>query len=207
MRVDERSTYELLIQELPDPNRDLFYQVIGTGAKRFRCFNKLPIEIRLKIWKACLPGPRHVLLDFPKSGDEERLPTAIFANRESHQEILRGFKYTLSPHWPTWVGYPLFLDPVIDTLCLPSRASFDEVRLDENAWYQLLSKTPPHFLESVKILDIVDVNCLHRLGRSLRLMSSGGDIDFLRFFTGLEEVGISPNTTYDDTSLPDTFET
>lgn len=106
-----------------------------------------------------------------------------------------------------YVGHPIFFDAAVDTLCIPSRAFYDERRPYENAWYQLLLKTPSHLLDSVKFLDILDVDCLHKLGQTLRLITGGGDVDLLIFFTGLEEVGISPNTEYDDASLPDGFET
>lgn len=96
-----------------------------------------------------------------------------------------------------WVGYPIFFGAADDTLCIPSRAFFDELLTPlKNAWYQLLSGTSSDVLKGVKILDIVDVDCLHKLGLALRLRTPGEDVDFLRFFTGLNEVGILPSTEY-----------
>jgi hypothetical protein len=88
----------------------------------------LPIELRLKIWKLNLPGPRMVDVAFKKGPDPKFLvnhppPTNLSICKESRQEALK--KYTLmlgasrikSDHW---------IDPVNDTVmfCISLHPNF-----------------------------------------------------------------------------------
>jgi hypothetical protein len=112
--AEANSRYQVLIQELPDPNRDLYSQVLGDSALHFRCFRKLPTEIRLKIWRPCLPGPRKSLFEprrrFSRE-EAERLPSTLFINQESRHETLRVTNYAFFPRWEEEEGTPMFVGP------------------------------------------------------------------------------------------------
>ena len=70
---------------------------VASGSPMFTLFNQLPIEIRLYIWEAALPGPRVTTFDppFPKGAQDNILalrshskaPSTLFACRESHSVV------------------------------------------------------------------------------------------------------------------------
>ncbi|KAF8863002.1 hypothetical protein BDZ45DRAFT_798630 [Acephala macrosclerotiorum] len=57
----EKHNLSILIGELPDPDQQLYLQ-LGKNLK-FDPFPKLPIELRVKIWRYGFPRPRHVCLE------------------------------------------------------------------------------------------------------------------------------------------------
>lgn len=65
----------------------------------FPCFSNLPVELRLKIWRYCQPGPRLVIFSkyarYSKHDSKESpappAPTILFVNRESREETLKEY--------------------------------------------------------------------------------------------------------------------
>jgi hypothetical protein len=92
--------------QLPDPDRHLLPQY----PSQFTVFPKLPIELRLNIWKHAFPAPRHVELvgscvfgpvDFLGTrGTQHRklnhlqneFPVTLSINSESRQETMKHYK-------------------------------------------------------------------------------------------------------------------
>jgi hypothetical protein len=58
----EALTSALFALELPDNGQALFTQDFGKALETFHCFEKLPIETRLVVWRLCFPLPRKVNL-------------------------------------------------------------------------------------------------------------------------------------------------
>jgi hypothetical protein len=86
----------------------------------FTCFPNLPIELRLKIWRHCLPGPRLVIcrrfITYSKHDGEEcarQVPTTLFVNRESRGETLKAY-CLIRPKYQSVVAF----NPDRDTLLL-----------------------------------------------------------------------------------------
>jgi hypothetical protein len=89
----------------------------------FTCFPKLPIELRLKIWKEALPGPRILPVEcrfnFVQGIEQKHFivttppPVAFHVSRESRQEALKKYTSRLDTTSNTsnfWIG------PVNDTI-------------------------------------------------------------------------------------------
>ncbi|KAE8451954.1 hypothetical protein EG329_002118 [Mollisiaceae sp. DMI_Dod_QoI] len=107
----ERQQSQILsVQERPKP------------ATKFTLFSTLPFELRAKIWKAALPGPRVVLLEsfltpYRRPGKARRVPTSLMhVCQESRGEALRHYR-------PLVDGYRSrieirYIDPKIDTLLI-----------------------------------------------------------------------------------------
>ncbi|KAH6712604.1 hypothetical protein BKA61DRAFT_676419 [Leptodontidium sp. MPI-SDFR-AT-0119] len=106
-----------LMSHLPDFNEELFVQ-LGDPLDTFTCFPKLPIELRLKVWRWSFPRGREVsiahelfsenpfsvfigdpsLVDYYSTERElndknasSSLPPTLFVNQESRQETLRHY--------------------------------------------------------------------------------------------------------------------
>jgi len=117
----------MLICELPDPHQELYLQY-SNNLNTFTLFPKLVFELRLKIWRATFPAPRHIQicqenpshlgLSFLNSATYIRspllittidfgeikplknyLPIALSVNKESREEALR--HYILIPRPPS----------------------------------------------------------------------------------------------------------
>jgi hypothetical protein len=91
---DIAERFSLLTFEMADPEQDLSVQQPGYGATTFTCFPKLPIELRLMIWRAAFPRGRMVEIDFQEdhcvySGPP--LPSTLMINQESRKETLRHY--------------------------------------------------------------------------------------------------------------------
>jgi hypothetical protein len=92
---DFTDTLHLLQSELPDPFQELFFQAIQT-LDAFHLFLKLPIEMRLMIWRETFPRTR-ILWNFHGSDRKLRIqypkaPVSFFINRESHLETLKNYR-------------------------------------------------------------------------------------------------------------------
>lgn len=67
--------------------------------RQFLLFPELAVELRLKIWEYCLPGPRVVKVWYPKPAANQKsppglitsapVPAILHVNRESRAEVLR----------------------------------------------------------------------------------------------------------------------
>jgi hypothetical protein len=93
--------------------------------EEFTPFPKLPIELRLRIWKFTLPGPRILEVAYCEAGSDSdmpekfgvatRPPVALRVCRESRREASRF--YTLSFGSENWAS-KIYFDFSIDTLYL-----------------------------------------------------------------------------------------
>ena len=87
--ADVNSAFSLLRNELPDPNQELF-------RSEFLLFRKLPIELRLKIWRSSFPAERRVNAWIDLNGCRSvhfpgRLISAC-VSRESRAETLKHYQ-------------------------------------------------------------------------------------------------------------------
>jgi hypothetical protein len=73
-------------------------KIVGVLAETFTHFPKLATELRHKIWKMALPGPRVVAVKYSKATklpfSPARIPAILQVNRESRDEALKS--YTLA---------------------------------------------------------------------------------------------------------------
>ena len=123
--VDEASNYEVFKIELPDVNQDLSYQVLRKAAKTFTLLHRLPIEIRLRVWRECFPERTTILLEptslfFEQAGRESRYgiaPVILRVNRESRRETYKNY-FHIRRHWDTVSCrmFHIFLNPFIDEI-------------------------------------------------------------------------------------------
>jgi hypothetical protein len=71
---------------------------VAVPAETFTLFPKLATELRLKVWKMVLPGPRVVVVEYSKKTklpfSPARIPVILQVNRESRDEALKS--YTLA---------------------------------------------------------------------------------------------------------------
>ncbi len=95
-------------------------------AVEFHLFSELPTELRLKIWKCSLPGPRVVDLHYDifmrRSLSATPPPVALHICPESREEALQ----TLTLLFEDCVlNPPVYIDPEIDTLYLSDEREQD----------------------------------------------------------------------------------
>jgi 2EXR family len=81
-----------------------------TSSRTFTNFSKLPAEVRLSIWRQCLPKPRAIPIfqkHYDEDGDDPTVPryecfkphpTILAVNRESRNEALRFYVMIHGPH-------------------------------------------------------------------------------------------------------------
>lgn len=105
----------LLLREQPDPHQNLTLQSYG-HLTEFTCFQRLPAEVRCRIWKMTFPPPRPVCLDrlYPRASmptktmgylhreqyrlarelqkdNHSPMPITLRVNSESRDEALRHY--------------------------------------------------------------------------------------------------------------------
>lgn len=104
--MDDLTDILQLLRELPDFVQDLFPQ-LGEPLDTFTLFPKLPLELRLKVWRFCFPKSREILIGINGSerygnyADDKvhelqrdiSLPITLHICAESREETLR--KYCL----------------------------------------------------------------------------------------------------------------
>ena len=139
----ESLTSALFANEMPDSDQELF----SPGVKDlniFHFFPKLPIEVRLAIWRLCFPAPRKVNLRPTKSSFGKRdpeclngliygrwtscrsisqhmqLPVTLYVDKESRSETLRKYRilFRESPYCPCSprAPQPIIFNPNRDLL-------------------------------------------------------------------------------------------
>ncbi|TAQ90670.1 hypothetical protein B7494_g981 [Chlorociboria aeruginascens] len=106
----------LLTFELPDPNQEICLQLHEPALVSFTCFQKLPPELRHKIWRYCFPKGRIAtvkILHSIVSPARERVycPITLRVNHESRSETLTRYRLLFSKQQPE-VDLPL-LQPII----------------------------------------------------------------------------------------------
>lgn len=95
--LKKAETLRIFQHELPDPDQQLFWQSLLD----FPQFNKLPLELRLMVWRRTFPR-RTVYLDFWKRratrhnedlwASTTQPPRTLYVNSESCRETLRYYK-------------------------------------------------------------------------------------------------------------------
>jgi hypothetical protein len=151
----------------PDEKQDL---------ESFTLFPKLPIELRLKIWRLALPPGRHVKMDlshhFSESPtapeyvtmkeDEHSPPITLYVNRESREETLRHYTviFRTDAIRPTkeYKEKPFCLDPSRDSLYFFSEwlhAEGEDV-LQFWDWMYHLDISLPRGFSSIRSLEYLD---------------------------------------------------
>lgn len=91
----------------------------------FTKFMNLPLEVRLQIWEACLPGPRVITY----SSRHNRTLTLLAVCEESRRLLNRRYIRVLSPgaFFPLIATSYLYVDPEIDTVVRELTLPSDEV--------------------------------------------------------------------------------
>ena len=167
--AEDLEVLALLLHELPDPEQDLFLQH-SNGPQEFTFFPKLPLEIRLSVWRSAFPAPRHVNLSpflVKPSGrlfsqDSRRqtgLPITLRINHESRADTKRFFHFV--PRHGKLKIHPrdgsLHFRPDVDSVYMMycSMMHYDfQIRADK--WIsEFLSQDPnPSAIEHLKIRDM-----------------------------------------------------
>jgi hypothetical protein len=108
----------LLSLELPDPNQHLYPQ--GDLPPQFACFPKLPIELRLVIWRFTFPASRKVNINAGQQNvfcsrdrfskkmrlhTNQPLPMSLFICQESRIETLKHYCVYLQKQIPYSASY------------------------------------------------------------------------------------------------------
>jgi hypothetical protein len=120
--TESLTTLELFENELPDTFLELFSHLSFEANREFHIFPKLPLEIRLEIWRLMIPRGRTVQIEVRRSpirareffilGSHTPTPVVLHVNYESRQESLRHFKvlkYNLR-------GQPVYFRPELDLI-------------------------------------------------------------------------------------------
>jgi hypothetical protein len=180
----------------------------------FKLFPKLPLDLRLLVWRYTFPGPRLVSLDYAKGNRIFKIPDDLHAtrnielpptlhlNRESRYEALRAY-YLI--RW--WRGeIRLILNPTRDSICIEF-TSF-ACSLCQYGWIRELDDLIPSCIRQVEHLNILDAfwfwSSWHELfGSSEAPIENTSSIRSVLFFTGLKTILISFRendwgTNYDD---------
>ncbi|KAE8443157.1 hypothetical protein EG329_002326 [Mollisiaceae sp. DMI_Dod_QoI] len=160
-----------LFGELPNPDQGLFVQTSPDDFREFTLFPKLPVEIRLRIWRKCFPGPRTVHIEPGFSYEEppsklaqrtEMLkcdiptPRTLQINSESRQETLRN--YVIIPQSTFRSGYQVY-SVASGPLCFDhKRDSIQASMYDAQAhvWlFDLVNASFPGCLEQIKHVEML----------------------------------------------------
>lgn len=106
--TDVATRFEIFQSELPDSAENLSCKSDTLG-QTFHPFPNLPTELRLKIWRACFPPNRKVVIKFltldgVKDISDEPNPPTLAINSESREETLLHyrpiFKFKDNPNHP-----------------------------------------------------------------------------------------------------------
>ncbi|KAL2064475.1 hypothetical protein VTL71DRAFT_4969 [Oculimacula yallundae] len=162
--VNDAATLETLAN-LPDFYQLLYLQ-LGADLKAFNCFGKLPLELRLMVWRLAFPRGRYVNfndkirlcmgLEDPDStrtrGTESHCPllATLHTNQESRNETLKHYSVMLRPNTSYYQGIrPLYYNPVLDTVFLSPQDGIESL----NAVSQLQYAAPKLFglIETLEI--------------------------------------------------------
>jgi len=170
------------------------------GERTFTCFPDLAVELRLKIWKAALPGPRIIQIacgyqraeeldsvDFEsaKISVNAPPPKILAVSKEARNEALKFYKLRLSTKF--FVS-PNRIDPSVDIVYIPYRDDylrFYDMVLDENVFED-------EVLNSLRFL-AMDIDFAEMVMSHVEFYSAGQDhlfLDRLAKFKSLETLTI-----------------
>jgi hypothetical protein len=107
----------------------------------FTYFPQLPLEIRLKIWEAALPGPRIITIARPNYNKPLRGTCA----NPSHNATLKGLYFachdshtTMKKYYSLYfrhrIEHPIFFDPNVDILKFPDDAEIRPFYIHPDLW-------------------------------------------------------------------------
>jgi hypothetical protein len=125
---------------------------VAVPAETFKLFPKLAIELRLKIWKMALPGPRVVVVQYSETTQlpfsPARIPVILQVNSESRDEALKS--YTLALGFDGAAGR-IFFDFSTDILVLHeyllSQAQLGRCKDVEKVQYITLHRSPSYSIQ------------------------------------------------------------
>jgi len=96
--VSKPEHYNITEHDTPPSLTDMAAVSEPALVKSFTLFPLLPTELRLKVWKFTLPGPRILELRYDKKHAEfisvARLPRALFICKESREETLKHYDFS-----------------------------------------------------------------------------------------------------------------
>lgn len=146
------------------------------GTTKFNLLPELPIEIRLQIFRAMFPGPRHVCLDADfhwtfnyeasvQSQNRLPLPPTLFINQESRAETLKHYYVVFKHDSTAFKGYepfaerPFVFNPTVDSAYI----TFGSLHGGTNyrrfdAWVEYLNTQLPGGTNAIQSLEIRDMN-------------------------------------------------
>ncbi|KAL2067708.1 hypothetical protein VTL71DRAFT_15804 [Oculimacula yallundae] len=159
---DMVAALEMFTLELADPDEELAVQ--DRPLANFPLFKKLPLELRLMIWRATFPAGRLLslnskafsLLQRPTPGGGFCLPISLHVNRESRQETKIHYRIIfpsevqeLHPSAPFDSRAPVFLR---QTLCFSATRDFMYHNEASFYWASLLEDYFPDIWDKVEHL-------------------------------------------------------
>ena len=189
---------------------------------KFTLFPELPIEIRLQVFRAMFPRPRHVCLDadFPwtfnyetpvQSQNRLPLPPTLFINQESRAETLKHYYVLFKQDSTAFKSYepfaerPFVFNPTIDSVYITFGSLHGGTKYRRfDAWMEYLNTQLPGGTNAVQSLEIRDMNWVASIttwiqGESpmenlTRWNKPGG----LRWFHGLRELCFTEHRNADN---------
>ena len=156
------ATLALLRIELPDPEQDLYAQVIQSlSLKSFEFFNVLPLELRVYIWRLMFRGRRVVSFDqeclgsnYPavlkEPSHRDPLPVTLYVSQESRYQTLRYYRVILrgSVFGYTPKEKPVCFNPVTDAAYI-TPFSLNPAKAPFARWISWLTLQSPNVLDEI----------------------------------------------------------
>jgi hypothetical protein len=184
-----REYLHLFTFELPDPEIQLYIQ-LGKDLDSFTLFQKLPLELRLKIWRSTFPKPRFVSLGRSCIGPSCKvchhevqrdqhtpLPVTLGINSESRIETLKCYTVVLRQGEREERGQKdkrrrlIYFDHLRDKIYLADCCYWNSEELLD--WVEWLNSKALGRLEKVKSLEFNGVGLRRDLNEHLKDRISG----------------------------------
>ncbi|KAG4437338.1 hypothetical protein IFR05_007190 [Cadophora sp. M221] len=166
-----------LADELPDLYEQLFFQ-LGPALEEFIVFPKLPLEVRLMIWRFAFPPGRHAILDlntfahlhvarYGEAPDERRrfgieshcpLPKTLYINSESRCETLRHYCVLYRPK-EAFAGKqlrPFCYNPALDIGAICDSSLWNPQVGSSYPHLMLLRQVAPEIFARIKTIEVWD---------------------------------------------------
>ncbi|RDW84924.1 hypothetical protein BP6252_02514 [Coleophoma cylindrospora] len=157
---------------------------------RFHLFAQLPTELRLKIWKHCLPGPRILKISYNASLREytssTRAPVTLSINQEARAQTLLTYN-SLALTTPR-TAPPIPIDYTFDTVYISDLAPILQMHMHD-LLYNLSTSRSRHQIQSLAIdrrvwNELCDNGLLGMLCRMRTLREVFMVVEFGREFVG-----------------------
>lgn len=187
--------------KLTNSLRLVSYKKSASVRAKFTLFPKLPLELRLKVWRESFPAGRHVSLA-TNSGPPPRLPTSLRVNRESRAETLRFYVVLFrsdlrkDKKMTQKNEIPFCFNPARDSMwlsitLLPVRPNYKTDSL--NAWMDYIDNKLPGGCHSIQILELreITIDSMYsapgRWSAEAKYKSTSGKRG-LEWFSGLDQL-------------------